>query len=128
MRFYAYKNYARDEPVDFIKKTLEKVLLYILPTANPDFQNDYKDVVEFWLEIDDKGEAIREIGFNKMNRPIVGGPIGENAGVFTDVSTHGESTLEESLLKNGKLQKLPHGASEFESMWQILNEQLAGKS
>ncbi|HEX4909945.1 MAG TPA: hypothetical protein VFV64_04210 [Permianibacter sp.] len=70
----------------------------IIPAANPDFEYLYEDVSVWWLELDENGIPVREIGFNLSGQPIVAAPLGENFGVFTDsaVPCNGFNLLNES--------------------------------
>lgn len=86
--FRFFGSSGRDEPESpertAIKSIVERLLSRLFPLANPDFHDEYRSVVEWWLEIDDEGQVTREIGFDEKGRPIVGAPIGDNLGVFTD--------------------------------------------
>jgi len=51
--------------------------------VNPDFYKKYKNVVYWWLELDQENLPVREIGFDKDGIAIVVGPFGNNRGLFT---------------------------------------------
>ena len=67
-----------------------RIFFFWTPLANPDFQARYKDVTTWWLEIGDKNDVVREIGFDAHGTPIVGAPLGKNMGVFTDSGSYPE--------------------------------------
>ena len=81
-RYFESKLVAHNE--SFAKKIMEKFILRILPNSNPDFENSYQGVREWWFEIDSNGVVVREIGLDKTGTPVVVGPWGDNIGVFTD--------------------------------------------
>jgi hypothetical protein len=55
-----------------------------LPIANPDFEEAYERVRNWWIEIDAAGVPQREPGFDALGETIVAGPIGQNMGFWTD--------------------------------------------
>jgi hypothetical protein len=55
-----------------------------LPRANPDFEEAYKGVTHWWLEIDGNGEVLREIGFDPNDQVVAIAPYRNNYGIFTD--------------------------------------------
>ena len=61
-----------------------KLLLRLLPRANPDFEEAYQRVTHWWLEIDDNGEVLREIGFDTHDQAVAIAPYRGNYGIFTD--------------------------------------------
>lgn len=65
-------------------RTLWRVASFLLPHANPDFDEFYPYVVLWWVETDDAGMPLREVGFDTKRKPIVLGPHGRNVGVITD--------------------------------------------
>jgi hypothetical protein len=72
-------------PEKLWQKICRKILITILPRANPNFDDKYRDVRVWWLEIDDKdSKPNREIGFGSDGKPIVIGPYGNNYGFWTD--------------------------------------------
>ena len=93
-----------------VKGTIARWMMKLIPPSSPDFCNSkvdiYHNVVEWWLEIDEKGElARREIGFDADGNPIVGAPIGKNLGIFTDGLTPKEFSE-------------PRTKEEFEQAWE----------
>ena len=71
-------------PETFLQKVLRRTIGLLIPKANPDFEEKYVQVVEWWLEIDDDNHVIREIGLDAGSIPIVGAPLGVNWGLFVD--------------------------------------------
>lgn len=72
-------------PEKLWQKICRKILTTILPMANPDFDEKYRDVRVWWLEVDDKDNMPnREIGFDSDGMPIVIGPYDNNYGFWTD--------------------------------------------
>lgn len=69
-----------EEPLSRWGRILQKVI----PAANPDFEKFYPKTRKWWVEIDDEGRPLREIGFNAENKPIVLGPFGRNYGFLVD--------------------------------------------
>jgi hypothetical protein len=65
---------------------LARVLFRIFPQANPDFESSYARVSYWWLEIDEKDQVQREIGFDGDHLPVVLAPFGDNFGIFTDLN------------------------------------------
>lgn len=62
------------------EKLVHAALKALLPAANPDLEKLYDRVRVWWLEIEDTGEPIREIGFDVEGQPIVLGPVGPTPG------------------------------------------------
>jgi len=58
----------------------------LLPSANPDLDDLIAVARVWWLEIEDSGEPLREIGFAASGEPIVLGPIGHNMGFLVEAS------------------------------------------
>lgn len=73
--------------VDFskIQKILIKILFFIFPVANPDFE-DIFDLVEVWLlEFEEKDKVpFREIGLDINGNVIAKMPYLDNYGYWTD--------------------------------------------
>ncbi len=68
------------------KKTfIEKLLSFILPIANPDFEDKIHYVSEWMLEFnDDKSYPIREIGLDSKGEVILKMPFKKNYGYWID--------------------------------------------
>ncbi len=62
-----------------------KLFGWVLPRVNPDFEAVYQQVTHWWLEIDDNGQVLREIGFTEHKYPVAIAPFGKNFGIFTDI-------------------------------------------
>ena len=62
-----------------------RVLGVVILRANPDFEQAYQRVTNWWLEIDNAGQVQREIGFDSDNKAVVIAPFGPNLGIFTDI-------------------------------------------
>lgn len=63
----------------------DRILMYILPAANPDFEDTYKLVSSWYIEFDiKKSLTTREIGLNKNGAVILIGPYNNNYGYWTD--------------------------------------------
>jgi len=88
---------------------LARMIGKALPMANPDFETLYPGVRSWWVEIDDRGEVRREIGFSETLEPIVGAPLGDNVGIFTDL---GKAPL--------KIVGDPIDVHQFENAWRKL--------
>ena len=92
------------------KALVMKVLSRVLPLANPDFEDKYDQVTEWWLEIDDDGLVRREIGLDSLGKPLVGAPIGDNEGIFTELGQEPQGTIQDV------------DRSQFDVAWSTLNE------
>ena len=74
-----------NETLETIKEGLfSKLLQKLLPSANPDFEKKYQNVVKWYLEIDDSGKPTREIGIDTKEKTIVIGPYQGNRGLWPD--------------------------------------------
>lgn len=63
---------------------LIKALLFFIPKANPDNEKLYPLVKKWFIEIDEKGIANREIGLDKDGEPLFSSPNDRNFGLWTD--------------------------------------------
>lgn len=63
---------------------LAYLVLFFIPKANPDFEPLYPKIRRWFVEVDDKGEAVREIGLNEQGVAITVGPWERNFGFWTD--------------------------------------------
>jgi hypothetical protein len=75
---------------------LESVLRRVLPSSSPDLEHFYSQAAHWWLEIDDAGLPVREIGFHDDGTPIVIGPVGDNIGFLIDSSDDWSHSTEDS--------------------------------
>ncbi len=65
-------------------RALVWVLKRVLPQANLDY-DAHDEQLAYWLvEVNDQGQAKREIGFSSQNKPLVFAPTDRNYGVWTD--------------------------------------------
>ncbi len=82
-----YVCYELDEDpestMNWYERAVNKVADKFAPKLNPDFHMKYNDVEYWWLELNQDGIPVRELGFNHDGKAIVAGPFGENAGLFT---------------------------------------------
>jgi hypothetical protein len=61
-----------------------RLLRKVVPAANPDFDDLYRNVRLWWVEVDDNGAPQREVGFGSGNQVLMVGPLEENMGFWTD--------------------------------------------
>ena len=68
----------------FLTRALMWVLMRVLPRANLDY-DAHDEQLAYWLvEVNDQGQAEREIGFSAQNEPLMFAPTDRNYGVWTD--------------------------------------------
>jgi hypothetical protein len=92
-----------------------KVLQFIIPAANPDLAPYMDRARIWWIEIDDNGLPLREIGFDPGGLAVVLGPVSGNHGFLLDSS---DDTIE-ALVADEKLES--HKAAErFDAEWNSL--------
>ena len=94
------------EPPGLIQRMLEK----IFPAANPDIEQYIESATTWWIECNNNGTAIREIGFDKDRNPIVLGPVGRNYGFIVDSNNDWSEYTDYS----------DEAARDFERIWQEL--------
>lgn len=68
------------------QRFLKKVLEFLLPRANPDYDNKIDEVYTWLVEIDANDNAAREIGLDGHDRVIVVMPTFNNFGYWTDTN------------------------------------------
>jgi len=95
-----------EEPSPWWGRILQKVI----PAANPDFEKIYPKTRKWWVEIDDEGKPLREIGFDAEHNPIVLGPIGRNYGFLVDSPINWKESEGDS----------DEAGKNFETTWQEL--------
>lgn len=67
------------------KNFLERVLSFVIPRANPDFENKIQKVSNWLLEFDDeRSTPNREVGLDYANEVILKMPYKKNYGYWTD--------------------------------------------
>ena len=93
------------EPNDWRIK-IARALLWFIPRSAPDHELLYPSVRKWLVEIDEKGNANREIGLGKDNAPLFAAPEGRNIGFWTD-----------SPYAFSREELAPIEASEFERLW-----------
>jgi hypothetical protein len=89
-----------------IERTLTWFTHRVFPLANPDFEDVYPRVCNWWVEINAAGVPQRELGFDDSREMIVAGPIGRNMGFWTDSAM---------VFEVADYQVVPN--DEFESAW-----------
>lgn len=92
-----------------------KLFKRLEPRLNPDFNEKYNDVIYWWLELNSKCAAVREIGFNSNGVPIVIGPYNKNRGIFTQQERQVQGFY-------------PIEMYQFVEQWEYFLEQQAGKT
>ena len=85
---------------------LWRALLFFIPRANPDNEPLYRNVRKWYLELDDDGVPVREIGLDSDGRALFGAPDKRNFGFWTDST----ETFERDKLS-------PILPEEFERLW-----------
>lgn len=98
------------------KKTLfEKMILFLLPNANPDFDNKIPDINHWFLEFkDSESPPIREIGLDSNLKTVMKMPYKSNYGFWTDNSlilNDFKTSFDFSIIKD----------VDFEKKWNELN-------
>jgi hypothetical protein len=63
---------------------LLRVLFIFIPRANKDNEKFYPLVKQWWLEVDDQGVPVREIGVDENGEPLFSAPNERNYGLWTD--------------------------------------------
>ena len=72
------------EPIGPVESWWDKWLSRIIPISNDELSSLWWKVRFWWLEIDDNGEALREIGFGADGMAIVIGPLDGRSGFLGD--------------------------------------------
>ena len=85
---------------------LGRALLFFIPSANPDNEPLYRHVKKWYLELDDSGVPVREIGLDSDGRPLFRAPNERNLGFWTDST---------EAFQRDQLSPLP--PDEFERLW-----------
>ncbi len=87
-----------------------RLLSWVFPAANPDLDPFYELVHSWWLEIEDNGLPLREIGFSETGEAIVLAPVERNFGLMIDSSDDWSDSDQDS----------KEAAENFETVWQSL--------
>lgn len=95
---------------DVAKLWWVRVLTWLVPAANPDLEPYIDRTQTWWLEIDDDGQPLREIGFDARGKAIVLGPVEGNFGYLIDASDDWSDPKEDSEV----------AAQNFNTVWNML--------
>lgn len=88
-----------------------KALLFFIPRANKDNEALYPFVRKWLVEVNENGEASREIGLDKNDKTLFTAPNSRNSGYWTD---------NPKIFTSTDLQ--PVEKEYFENLWQNTNE------
>ena len=83
-----------------------RALLFFIPRASPDHEPLYRRVKKWYLELDDSGVPVREIGLDADGQALFGAPDDRNFGFWTD---------SKEAFQQDQLSPMP--AEEFERLW-----------
>ena len=89
LKFIEKKTSNAEEKESFLINLLRKILEFLLPQANPDFDHLYLLVETWYIEYDEKYEedgTIREVGRDAYGRIIVKDPDDRNYGCWNDTN------------------------------------------
>ena len=89
LKFIEKKTSNAEEKDSFLINLLRKILEFLLPQANPDFDHLYLLVETWYIEYDEKYEedgTIREVGRDAYGRIIVKDPDERNYGFWNDTN------------------------------------------
>jgi hypothetical protein len=81
---YVPEQHGEFEKVGFHWQVLVWVAKRVFPQASPDYDAVFEQVAYWLVEVDDAGQAQREIGFNTQQEPILFAPTNRNYGLWTD--------------------------------------------
>ncbi|WP_052911367.1 hypothetical protein [Riemerella anatipestifer] len=96
------------------KSFVEKIILYLGLSANPDYDNKIYNV-EFWLvEFDEEDIPIREIGLDNNSKDILKMPYKKNYGYWTDNNLVYQDFISD--FASVKIEK-----KEFEEKWKAIS-------
>jgi hypothetical protein len=100
------------EATDFVpldwKSRVIRAVFWFIPSANPDFERLFPLVRKWLVEIDDDGNAQREVALSADGAPLFAAPDERNCGFWTD------SSKEFARAELGDL-----SAAEFEAAWAL---------
>ena len=60
------------------------LLFFFVPRANPDFEPLFPRIRRWYVEVDEAGESVRELGLDEQGTAITAGPWKRNFGFWTD--------------------------------------------
>lgn len=69
-------------PLTGWRRVVLRFLGSVLPKNDPDFHDQRQSIDYWWLELEARGVATREIGFSASGTPLRYAPIARNRGVF----------------------------------------------
>jgi hypothetical protein len=124
IQFKVPKTEQKTQSDGIVKRTFKSaivgILTFIIPKANPDFENKI-DLVENWLiELDfETGIPEREIGLNKNGQVILKMPFKNNYGYWTD-----NNLMLKDFKKHFKTSEINN--TDFEKYWNLF-DQIADK-
>jgi len=79
------ETYFERKKRSFLSNLCYKILTFLIPESNPDFEGIFKDVRHWLLEFDDENSyPHREIGLDKDDNVIIIMPHKKNYGYWTD--------------------------------------------
>lgn len=103
---YGTTTLATDFTIESWQIRLLRVLFFFIPKANPDNEKLYRFVKKWYLELDDSGIPVREIGVDSNGNPLFGAPDNRNVGFWTDSA---------EVFQKDRV--CPIRAQEFEALW-----------
>ena len=83
MRYYSTR-LATNIPGPDWRVRLFCLLFFFIPRANPEFELFFPKVRRWYVEVDESGNAVRELGLNEQGAPITAGPWERNFGFWAD--------------------------------------------
>ncbi len=83
MRYYSTTLATNLPPADWRIKFIY-TLLWFIPRSNPEFEVHFSRVRCWYVEVDDSGLPLRELGIDETGTPITAGPWKQNFGFWTD--------------------------------------------
>ena len=92
------------------RERLAYSLLWFIPRANPNNEPLYPRVSRWFLELDETGQPVREIGLDASGTPLFSAPNKRNFGFFTDSSAKFSAT-----------DLVPIDKDEFQSLWEAVS-------
>jgi hypothetical protein len=92
------------------RERLAYLVLWFIPRANPDNEPLYPRVARWLLELDESGQAVREIGIDASGAPLFSAPNKRNFGFFTDSSE-----------KFSAADLVPIDEDEFQNLWEAVS-------
>ena len=116
MRYFS-TTLATDLPPADWRAKLIYALLWFIPRSNPDLEVHFCRVRRWYVEVDESGLPVREVGIDERGTPITAGPWEHNFGFWTD---SGEPLPEDRVEEIRK--------EEFDTMWQGFADSRSNRS